>query len=115
MRPSQTSHRWLTNKQTNGQWVHSSSTNQTKAATTGDKERRRRRVFFASAPVGFMFSQRMEGRQSLPLTFLLHQMVVPEKAQQHVNSSKENEDIVSQDSSAFLLKVLFKKEAREGG
>lgn len=81
----------------------------------GDKERRRRRVFFASAPVGFLFSQRVEGRQSLPLTFLLHQMVVPEKAQQHVNSSKENEDIVSQDSSAFLLKVLFKKRAREGG
>lgn len=81
----------------------------------GERERRRRRVFFASAPVGFMFSQRVEGKQSLLFTSLLHQMVVPEKAQQHVNSSKENEDIVSQDISAFLLKVLFKKRARKGG
>lgn len=41
-------------------------------------------------PGGIHVSQRVEREQNLTFTFLLHQMVIPEKAQQHVNSSKEN-------------------------
>jgi hypothetical protein len=37
-------------------------------------------------------------------------MVVPEKAQQHFNTSKDKQEKGRQCASAFLWRVLFKKE-----
>ena len=71
--------------------------------------------FLSSVLVGFRFSQKTGAKQELAFTFLLQQMVIPEKAQQHMNSSKEKQDKMSQCLSDFLLEILFNTRMRGEG
>lgn len=113
-RQSQTSHSWLlcTNK-----WpmsLHFSN----KPGVNQQwwvKKKEMEKGFLSSVLVGFRFSQKTGAKQELAFTFLLQQMVIPEKAQQHMNSSKEKQDKMSQCLSDFLLEILFNTRMRGEG